>query len=101
MGTVVEGQGYIVGSYMPIQCFTVTPSAAEESANTMDIELARWFHAISGIVSVVVLDSGNNIVTLDADITISGTTVTIADGSSFNLVAASTIYLTVFGTPVA
>ena len=101
MGTVTPGKGYIVGSYMPIQVFKVAPSSAEETANTMDVDLARWFRTIEGIQNILVLDSGNNVSTSDVDVTISGTTVTIADGSSYDLAATDTIYLTVYGVPVA
>jgi hypothetical protein len=57
--------------------------------------------AIHGAI-VQVLDSGNNVVTTDADVTWSGNSLTIADGSTFNLDAASqAIYAIVWGKPRA
>jgi len=98
MATVDAGLGYTIGQYVPGQMFVVTPSSAEESANTLSVDLSRYFHTIKG-VQITILDSGNNVATSDVDVTWSGTTVTIADGSSYNLEATDTIYLTVFGTP--
>lgn len=101
MPTVTIGKAFTVGLVMPTQTFKVVPSSAEESANTLDVDLARYFESILWIQNVLVLDSGNNVSTSDIDVTFSGTTVTLADGSSYNLQATDTIILTVHGVPHA
>ncbi len=61
----------------------VTISAAQASANAVVIDTGLT--TISA-VNIQVLNTGNNVVTSDADITISGGTVTVADGSTYNTV---------------
>lgn len=61
----------------------ITVSAAQASANAVAITTGL---ATVGAVNIQVLNTGNNVVTSDADITISGGTVTVADGSTYNTV---------------
>lgn len=61
----------------------ITVSAAQASANA--VAITTGFATVSAI-NVQVLNTGNNVVTSDADITISGGTVTVADGSTYNTV---------------
>jgi len=101
MATVVAGIGYVIGSYMPMQVFKITPSAAEDTATTLTVDLSRYFKTILGIVSICIIDTNGKVDTQDVAVSISGTSVTIADGSSYDLTSTDTIYLTVYGTPVA
>jgi archaellum component FlaF (FlaF/FlaG flagellin family) len=91
MATVTPGEGFITGGIQPSQTFKVEPSSDDETANTVDVDLEN----------IIIYDSGNNVATSDVDVTFDGTTVTIADGSSYNLQATDTIIITVHGTPVA
>lgn len=101
MATVVKGEAFVVGMVLPTQTFKITPSAAEETANTLDVDLSRYFNKIYWVENVLIFDSGNNVATSDVNITFDGTTVTIADGSSYDLEATDTIILTVHGVPIA
>jgi len=60
-----------------------TVSAAQATANTVAITTG-----LSSITAaqVMVLNTGNNVVTSDADITTSTGTLTVADGSTYNTV---------------
>lgn len=60
-----------------------TVSAAQASANT--VAITTGLTSITA-VQVMVLNTGNNVVTADADITFSGGTLTVADGSTYNTV---------------
>ena len=51
---------------------------------------------ITGIKCFVALDSGNNYASDGADITFSGTTLTVADGTGYDHDAMTTIWVTVF-----
>ena len=76
-----------------------TVTSAEATANTLTIDLSNDMAAVEdGVIQIK--DSGNNVVTADADITFGGSagTVTIADGSTLNLTAGYTISYIVFGS---
>lgn len=60
-----------------------TVSAAQASANA--VAITTGLTTITA-VQVMVLNTGNNVVTSDADITFSGGTLTVADGSTYNTV---------------
>lgn len=60
-----------------------TVSAAQASANT--VAITTGLTAITA-TQVMVLNTGNNVVTSDADITFSDGTLTVADGSTYNTV---------------
>lgn len=77
--------------------FNHTTTSGEASANTLSIDLSADLGAIDGAV-IQVVDSGNNVVTADADVTFSGATLTIADGSTYNTVAGQIIRGIVFGS---
>lgn len=51
---------------------------------------------ITGIKCFTALDSGNNYASDGADITFSGTTLTVADGTGYDHSAMTTIWVTVF-----
>ncbi len=61
----------------------VTVSAAQASANA--VAITTGLTTITA-VQVMVLNTGNNVVTSDADITFTGGTLTVADGSTYNTV---------------
>src|SRR5574341_282968 len=83
----------IVGTFAPVIAFRATVSGTTTTEGLVFPGLAL----IRGAV-VQVLDSGNNVATTDADITWSGNTLTIADGSTFNLDASGhVIYGFVWG----
>lgn len=63
----------------------VTISAGQAAANA--VAITTGFSTIAAAF-VMVLDTGNNVVTSDADVTISGGTLTVADGSTYNTVEA-------------
>lgn len=68
-----------IGSLVPVVVFTVTTLGT----TTVDIVVAGLSKVTAAIVQIT--DSGGNVVTSDVDITYSGNTITIADGSSFSL----------------
>jgi len=76
-----------------------TVTSGEASANTLTITLSDAMAVVEGGI-VQVLDSGNNVVTSDADITFGGSagTLTVADGSTFNLTAGYVVSYIVWGS---
>lgn len=74
-----------------------TVTSAGATANTLSIDLSGDLAAIDGHL-IQVLDSGDRVVTSDADVTASGGTLTVADGASFNLTAGYIIHYIVFGS---
>lgn len=72
----------------------LTTSAAQASANT--IVIATGLGTIQGAI-VQVVDSGNNVVTSDADVTFSAGNLTVADGSTYNTVAGQIVNWLVWG----
>ena len=97
MASAVRQENFVIGEVMPIQSFIITPTAAEEAANTLDIDLVRYFRSISMVVSVGIMNSG--VFTSLVTATIDGTTVTIAHASL--ITETNPINLTVVGNPVA
>lgn len=91
MATVTGGLVEIVGVYGPFSLIKVTSPGTNSVAITVP-----GMSTIEGAM-VQVLSSGNNVVTSDADVTWSGATLTIADGSSFTLADTMTIYALVWG----
>lgn len=82
------------GSMLPLVLGLVTVSGTTTSEAVVFPQLTN----IKGAL-VQVLDSGNNVATSDIDVTWSGNTLTLADGSTFNLDAAGhNIYVAVWGT---
>lgn len=73
---------------------SVTISAAQASANSVSIAHGLTTPA-SWIVQVV--DTGNNVVTSDADVTLSGANLIVADGSTYNTVENYIIRWIAFG----
>ena len=73
-----QGPIETIGSFSTIDMKKVT------SPGTTSVDIVMDLKKILSVI-VQVLDSGNNVVTSDADITFSGNTVTVADGSSFSL----------------
>lgn len=78
---------------------THTVTSAQASANTSIIDLSDAMKVVEGGV-VQIVDSGNNVVTSDADITFGGTagTLTVADGSTYNTTAGYLIRYVVWGS---
>lgn len=90
--TLVEFDNRVVGQYLRGEAsFKITTPAGTSEAITLP-----GVHTITGLKSFEALDSGNNIVTADADVTWSGNVLTIADGSTYDHSAVTTIYVTVF-----
>lgn len=82
-----------IGQFIPVVAAKVTISGT----TTSEAIAFPTFSTIRGVM-VQVLDSGNNVATTDIDVTWSGSTVTLADGTTFNLDAAGhTIYILVWG----
>ena len=69
----------VIGSLVPVVVFTATTLGT----TTVDIVVPGLSKVTASVVQIT--DSGGNVVTSDADITYSGNTITIADGSSFSL----------------
>jgi len=84
----------IVGSYALYEEGRHTITSDEASANTVSIP-TRFNRVTNALVQIV--DSGNNDVTADADITWSGSTLIVADGSTYNTTAGYVIRYLVFG----
>lgn len=82
-----------IGQFLPVVAAKVTISGT----TTSEAITFPAFSSIRGVI-VQVLDIGNNVATTDIDVTWSGNTVTLADGSTFNLDASGhTIYMVVWG----
>jgi len=82
------------GSMLPLILAKITISGTTTSEAITLPQLAQ----IKGVI-VQVLDSGNNVVTTDIDVTWSNNVLTLADGLTFNLDAAGqNIYVAVWGT---
>jgi hypothetical protein len=95
MATVAGGLVEIIGSYGPFSLIKIT------SPGTTSVAVrVPGMNKIDGAI-VQVLTSGNNVATSDADVTWSGDTLTIADGSSFSLADTQTIYALVWGRSMA
>ena len=64
---------------------THTVTAAEATANTLTIDLSASLEtdSITGVIAQAT--RANNVVTADMDITFTSTSVTFADGTTFNL----------------
>lgn len=71
-----------------------TVTAGNASANSATI--ATGLTSIASMV-VQVLDSGNNVVTADADVTASGGNLVVADGATYNTTAGYVIHWLAFG----
>ena len=83
-----------LGSVCPIIPFSVTITGTTTSEDVTFPNIG----VIKGVI-VQVLDSGNNVVTTDIDVTWSGNVLTLANGSTFDLDASSqVIYGVVWGT---
>lgn len=93
--TVVEN----IGSMGPFCLLKIVPSAADATANTLSVTV-NGLRAILGAI-IMVLNSGNNVATSDADVTWSGNVLTIADGSTFDIASTMNIYMIVWGHPFA
>lgn len=75
----------VIGSLVPVVVVRVT------SPGTSSVAVA--IPGLSKVTDAVVqiLDSGDNIVTADADITFSGNIITIADGATYTMANTDTI----------
>ena len=73
---------------------SITVSAAQAAANTCVI--ATGLTTIAFAI-VQVKDTGNNVVTSDADVTFANGNLTVADGSTYNTVENYIITYTVYG----
>lgn len=79
--------------YMPIETGSHTVTSAEATANTLSITLPT---SCTGFI-VHVTDSTGDTKTADAIITVSTTTLTVADGAAtFNLVAGDIVHYICF-----
>lgn len=92
MPTYAYHKNEIVGSFPGHQTCKVT-SPGTSSVTVTFPQMA----VIEGIMSLVILDSGNNFIANTADVTWTGNVVTIADGGSYTMANTDTIYLTVYG----
>lgn len=88
-----------IGSFSPVQLFKYVPSAADDTAGTVDITLPGMSTIVGWIADVY--ESGVKDANNDITITSSGGVLTIADGSNWTLATTSVIYLIVFGKPNA
>lgn len=72
-----------------------TVQTADATANTLTIP-----SGLTSIASVVVqvIDAGNNVVTADADVTISAGNIVVADGATYNTVAGFIVRWVAVGT---
>lgn len=84
----------VVGSYVNADQGTHEVTTAEASAGSVSIA-TRLRRITNAIVQVV--DSGNNVVTSDADISWSDGTLIVADGSTFAVTATYVIRYLAFG----
>jgi hypothetical protein len=73
---------------------TYTVTAADATANSSTIKTGL---TSIGAKIVQVLDSGNNVVTSDADVTVSGGNIVVADGSTYNTTAGYIVNYIVIG----
>lgn len=82
------------GSAAAMVSGTHTITGGEAAANTLTIDTG-----LSSITThiVQILDSGNNVVTSDADITKSGGNLTVADGATYNTTSGYKIHWIVVG----
>lgn len=82
-----------IGQFLPVVAAKVTISVT----TTSEAITFPAFSTIRGVI-VQVLDSGNNVATTDIDVTWTGSTITLANGSTFDLDASGhAIYLLVWG----
>lgn len=70
-------------------------TAGEAAANTLSI--AHGMTTVTA-VNIMVRDAGNNVVTSDADVTVVGANIVVADGATYNTVENQVIDWFVFGT---
>ncbi len=89
----------VVGTYNPFVLIKIEPTTAEATAGTLSVSISE-LRTITGAI-VQILNSGNNVATSDADITWSGNTLTIANGSSYTMASTDNIYTLVWGIPRA
>lgn len=92
--TALTGQGFTLVGNLTAAGGRHVVTAGEATANTLDIETGMT--VISSQI-VQVLRAGN-VVTSDADVTVTDGTITVADGSSFNLTADDVINWVAYGT---
>ena len=86
---LLDLDSYLTGrSNLGIKGGSHSTTAGEASGNTLSI--ATGLSSITTAI-VQVLNSGNNVVTTDADITFSAGTIVVADGSSYNTVEGQII----------
>lgn len=86
-----------IGTYNPFCMLKYVPSAADDTAATIDLT----FQNLSTIVGwlVEVYESGVKDANQDPTVTSSGNVLTIADGSNWSLAETSELYIMVFGKP--
>jgi hypothetical protein len=77
--------------------------AAGEYTTTSDDATANTLTITTGLTAVTyavvqVVNSGNNVVTSDADVTFATGTIVVADGSTYNTVAGQKVRWIAFGT---
>lgn len=91
---VAHLQNKIVGQYISGEASykITTPAGASEAIQLPNI------NTITGIKAFSALDGGNNYASDGADLTWSGNTLTIADGTGYDHSAMTTIWVTVFCT---
>ena len=78
----------------PFGTHTVTSAEATAGTLTLDFSLAFENDTITGVIAQVT--RAGNVVTADLDITYTGTSVTFADGTTFDLTADDVITYIVF-----
>jgi len=90
---IAKIENEVVGQYLSGEAsYVITSPTGTSEAFVLDN-----LHTITGVKSFVALDSGNNDTASDADLTWSGNTLTIADGSTYDHSAVVTGWITVFG----
>ena len=95
MATVLHLQNKIVGQYISGEASYKLTSLASAASEDFDLPNIK---TITGIKSIIILDGGDLEASDGADLTWSGNTLTIADGTGFDYSAMSTVYVTVFCT---
>lgn len=91
MSTVLSELVQAIGAYTNVSVAKVT----SPGTTTVSIPM-KGLRTVKGAI-VQVLDSGNRVVTSDADITFSGDKVIVADGGTFSLADTYIIHVWAWG----
>jgi hypothetical protein len=87
-----------IGVYSCVVGKVVDPTAADVTAGTLDVTFPE-FAFLNGVIVQSVVTATGEVNTSDMLRTISGNTLTIADGSSYNFAETDTMYVIGFGIP--